>query len=307
MTEAVRKRIELNATAIEQGYHLCHVEVRKKFRDQYWVTGNLPPERRRALETLMWHLLRCIDLLDLESPNHLPLDVWCDVRADVSDAFLDQCTSCELAALVDSFRKFNVPKQYLFDMLDGADTWIRNGKFTSYEDLVTFAYRMGGAPMVAAVPILGFVKAGFEVPAIKCGKAIVLTHLLANCVNNMKQNKNFLATEDLDDCEIVVHRIKLREGGKSWNHLVRLYCARIEKLFYEGGQLIHFLDFDGVRTVKSLLGLHWKILMKMKLDPDVALHEEGVLTKRDWFALRSRHIMGTEGNIPVIPHDNGHH
>ena len=131
--------------------------------------------------------------------------------------------------------------------------------------------------------------------------------MLANCVNNMKQNKNFLAADDLDDCEIIVHRVKLREGGKPWNHLVRLYCARIEELFYEGGQLINFLDFDGARTVKSLLGLHWKMLMKMKLDPEVALLEEGVLSKRDLFALKSRHIMGTEGNIPVIPHDNGHH
>ena len=52
MTEAIRKRIELNSAAIEQGYQCCRAAVRKKFRDQYWVTGNLPPEKRRAIETV---------------------------------------------------------------------------------------------------------------------------------------------------------------------------------------------------------------------------------------------------------------
>ncbi len=307
MTEAVRPRIKLNKTIVEQGYKYCRQRVRKQFRDQIWVTSNLPVDKKRALETLMWHLIQCLDLLDLTSPTHLPLDVWSDVRSDVSDAFLDQCTREELAALVDSFRKFNVPKQYLFDMLDGADSWIRNQQMDTYDDLKMFAYRLGGAPMVAAVPILGFIEPEYESSAIRCGQAVFLTQLLANCVNNMKKYKHFLAVEDCDDCEIVPDRLRLRQGGQPWIDLVRLYSARIEELFYDGGQLINYLDFDGARTIKSILGLHWKMLMNMKDDPDCALSEFGVLSKRELFGLKSRHLMGTEGNVPVVPKRTGLH
>ena len=309
MTEAVRPRIELNQAAVEHGYRNCRLKVRKVFHPYLWVAGNLPNNKKKSLETVLWHLIQCVDLFDLESPNHLPLDVWSDVRADLSDAFLDQFTSEELAALVDTVRKHNIPKQFLFDMLDGADFWIRDRRFGTYEELKVFAYRMGGAPLLAMVPILGITKPGYEVFAIRCGQAMFLTQLLANCVQNLKHNKSFLAVEDLDDCGIVIHRLKLRKGDENWTNLVRLYGSRIEKLFYEGGELINHLDFDGVRTIKSILAIHWKMLMNMTVDPNRALSEEGVLSKSELFLLRSRHLMGMEGNIPFLPENSGqtHH
>lgn len=307
MTEAVRNRIEVDTEAIEQGYKNCRAVVKKKLKSLYWVTGNLSSDKRHAIDALLWHLIQSLELLDLESPNRLPLDVWSDVRADVSDAFLDQCTCVELAALVDAARKYSIPKQYLFDMLNGSDTFIRDRKMETYDHVIPFAYRLGGATMAAAVSVLGVTKPGYEVSAIKCGKAVALTQMLASCVTHMKQKKHLLAEEDFEECEIVIHRLKMRQGGPPWKNFVRLYCSRIEKLFYEGGKVINYLDFDGQRTVKSLLGLHWKMLMNMRLDPEVALSEDGVLTKREMLGLRSRHLMGIEGNVPVIPETNGHH
>lgn len=84
-------------------------------------------------------------------------------------------------------------------------------------------------------------------------------------------------------------------------------CSRIEKLFYEGGQLVNHMDFDGVRTVKSLLELHWTMLMKMKREPEVILSTDGVLSGRELLLLKSKHFMGLEGKVPIVPEGAGHH
>ena len=82
-----------------------------------------------------------------------------------------------------------IPKQFIFDPLRGADLWIRNQKFQTFGELESFCSYVGGSSLVSAMPILGVIKPDFEVLAIECGKAIMLTQLLANCVNDMKRNR----------------------------------------------------------------------------------------------------------------------
>ena len=136
-----------------------------------------------------------------------------------------------------------------------------------------------------AVPILGTIKPGYEVAAIESGKAIMLTQILANCVTHMKHNKLFFAREDLEDCEVDLPRLKLRRPSQGFRYLVRLYVHRIERMYIDGGSLLSHMDYDGKRTLKSLLGMSWKMLMKMKVEPECILSEEGVLSKGELLGL----------------------
>ena len=291
--------IQLNSNAVERGYRSCRGAVRRYFKPQLWASVNLPREQRRALDAILFNLMRTLDLLDLESADGRSLDVWFEVRDDLSDAFRGKCTSVELAALVDASRRFNVPKQFIFDPLRGADLWIRNQKFQTFAELESFCSYVGGSSLVSAMPILGVTKPGFEVLAIDCGKAIMLTQLLANCVNDIKRNKTFLAQDDISQCELDIPRLKLRRPSPSLVHFVRLYASRIEKLFFRAKHLAEYLDFDGNRTLKSLLAIHWQMLLKMQLTPETILEDQGVLNRHERLALKSRHLLGLERDIPI--------
>lgn len=305
--QETRPRIELNLAAIEAGYRNCRTTANQYFRPYKWIGANLPRSRRLGLDALLCHLAKCIELLDLESSNGLSLEVWSEIRDDVGDAFVGQCTSTELAALADTCQRFSVPKQYLFDMLDGADYWIRFRQIKTFDELEVLAYRMGGAMMAASVPVLGFVQGDYEVAACRLGKAIFLTQILANALYDVRRNKVFFAQEDLQTTEWEVHRFKLKQSSKSLNDLVHLYAGRVTKLFEEGGELVHFLDFDGRRTVKSLIAFHWSLLTNMQRNPDSLLNPDRILCWRSRFFLKTRHVLGMEGNAPVIPQSTGHH
>ncbi|MDA7912000.1 squalene/phytoene synthase family protein [bacterium] len=292
--------IQLNSNAIERGYRSCRGAGRRYFKSQIWTSVNLPRDQRRALDAVLFNLMRTLDLLDLESADGRSLDVWFEVRDDLSDAFRGQCTSVELAALVDASRRFKIPKQFIFDPLRGADLWIRNQKFETFGELESFCSYVGGSSLVSAMPILGVIKPDFEVSAIECGKAIMLTQLLANCVNDMKRNKTYLAQDDMSQCELDIPRLKLRRTSPSLVHFVRLYASRIEKMFFRAKHLAEYLDFDGKRTLKSLLAIHWQMLLKMQLTPETILSELGVLNRQERLALQSRHLLGLERDIPIF-------
>ncbi|MCH2180489.1 MAG: squalene/phytoene synthase family protein [Mariniblastus sp.] len=305
--QEIRPRIELNLAAIEAGYRSCRRLARQSFRPYTWIAANLPKPQRMGLEALAWYLGQCIELLDLESANQLPLEVWCEIRDDVGDALVGECTSIELAALADTCQNFSIPKQYLFDMLDGSDYWIRFRKLQTFDELEVLAYRLGGAMMAATVPVLGFVREDYEVPACRLGKAIFLTQILANALNDASRNKVFIAQQDILETEWEVDRFKLKQTSNSLTDLVKLYATRITRLFEEGGQLVNYLDFDGRRTIKSLIAFHWNLLQNMQRNPESLLKPGTILSNRDRFSLKTRHLLGMEGNVPVIPGDNPAH
>lgn len=306
-TQESRPRIETKPNTLDVGKKHCRSSAKQFFGSYLWIAGNLPGERQTALSAILNHMVRSADYLDLESTDGLPLDVWCEFRDDLSDAFQDQFASSDLFALVDAVRKYDIPKQYFFDVLEGVDWWIRNREFKTFDELLVFAYRMGGAPLAAAIPVCGFVKPDFESAATKAGQAIFLTQVLANIIQDIKLNKIYIAKEDIQETELSLSRVKVRQSSPELTHLIRLYGSRIEKLMYEGGQLVQYLDFDALRSFKSLMAVHWTMLMKMRLEPRVVLNRDGILTKREMFGLRTRHLMGLEGNVPVIPETDDHH
>lgn len=306
-TQETRPKIKNNRNALDTGNKQCKTAIKQFFGNFMWMIGNLPNEKQVAIHAILNHLVRSSDYLDLESTDGLPLDVWCEFRDDLSDAFQGQFTSLDLVALVDAANKFNVPRQYFFDVLEGVDTWIRNRGFQTFDDLLVFAYRMGGAPLAASVPVCGYVKDGYEEAAIKAGQAIFLTQILANMVQDIKLNKMYFAREDIEVTEVSIARIKVRQSNKELRHLIRLYGSRIEKLMYQGGALVNFLDFDGRRCFTSLVAVHWAMLMKMRLRPESVLNPEGILSRREMFLFKSRHFMGLEGNVPVIPEVHNDH
>jgi len=210
-----------------RGFKNSRSAVRSMFQEAMWATNNLPRQKRRELDALGSHLVRCMDLLDLESTEGLPLDVWKEIRDELSDTL--------------------------------------------------------------------------------CGKAIFLTQRLANCVADLKANRNFLAEEDLDRFKLDVHRIKMKQDCPELKQFVRFTISRLEKLFAEASKVTSHIEFGASRSVTSLLCMHWRMLTRMRIDPECIFNPQGVLTRRDMLGLKSRHLLGTEGGISIFADNDRSH
>lgn len=287
---------------LEAGRRSCRTAVKKFYRDSLWIMGNMPGDEKTGCMCVLHHLMRVLDLLDLSSVDGSTLDVWQEVYDDLSDALQGKAASSELLALADTVDRFQIPRQFVFDPLMAADDWIRNRRHETFDQLEQFASRIGGSTLAAAVTVAG-VKSGadFHAHAIEAGKAMMLTRLLANCVEDANRGRLFLAEEDLGSCEVDVHRLQLRQPGKPIAWLVRLYAARIEKMFAAGGELIHDLDFNAARSFKSLLTMHWKMLNQLRIEPELILRDGSPLSTSTLLRLRARHLLGLEGNASILP------
>jgi len=285
---------------IERGYKNCLATSRKFFGGTAWMTSNLPKANKNAIATIGWHLIRCLDFLDLESFDGLSLDIWKEKLYELSDILCSNCRCVEDAALADVVNRFGIPKEHLFEMMTAADSWSRTRQFKTYQEMELFSAKFGGSMLAACAPILGAEGQDYFEPAIQCGQAIHMTQMLANFVPNLKQHQAFYATADVDKTGLSITRTMMRQSSPALKQFVRLQTSRIEKLFIAGGQVVPLLNFDGQRTMSSLLDYYWTLFSKLRAQPDLILQPNGVLTQREKLALRTRHMLGTEGKSPII-------
>jgi len=297
-----KKVAEVAGEDLDSGRRNCWAAVKKFYQNNLWVMGNMPGDEKTGCVCVLHHLMRVLDMLDLSSVDGQTLDVWQEVYDELEQALRGSSASPELAALADTVKRFDIPTQFVFDPLMAADTWIRNRRHETFAQLEQFASRIGGSTLAAAVTVAGAKPgADFHARAIEAGKAMMMTRLLANCVEDANRGRLFVAEEDLSECEVDVHRLQLRQAGQSVSWLVRLYASRIEKMFNAGGELIHDLDFDAARSFKSLMTMHWKMLNQLRLEPDVILRNDSLLSTSDLLRLRARHLLGLEGNASITP------
>ena len=298
--EADNDYVRVTDAVTQRGYKNCIAISRRIYSSAAFMTANMPAEKRKAIATIAWHLVRCVDLLTLESFDGLTLDIWKENLNDLGDSFVGKCRTAEDAALADAVKRFRIPKEHLFEMMTAADAWIRTRKFETHDQLELFAAKFGGSMMAAALPILSDSAVQDFKPTIHCGQAIHLTHMLANLVPNLKQHQSFYATDDIQRTGLSITRTMMRQSSPELKNFVRLQTSRIEKHFIAGGQVVKNLNFDGKRSLSSLLDYYWALFTKLRAHPDSILQPKGVLNQRERLQLRTRHMMGTEGKSPII-------
>ena len=302
-----RDPLAAQSEILERGYRSCRTTVKKQLKSWSWLVSNVGGDNKRGIYALLAQFLKVNDLLDLESPDGEALDVLKEAQDELANAFAGECATPELAALVETCRRYDVSKQNIFEPLQAADGWIRNRKFDSFDQLDAFCASVGGSMIAALAPVLGVVRSDYELPAIAAGKTIMLTQLLANCVDDIKHGRVFLAQADMKDCEVDVSRIKLRQSTPEFGHLVRLYTSRLEPRFKEAGEVVGCLDLDGRRSIGAMLGYCWKAANKMKSEPESALSVDGVFSTGERFAIKSKHLLGMDPKLPFVVTSHDHH
>lgn len=301
--------LQIDSKVLEIGYKNCKANAKNYFGPYVWMVSNMAGEDRRGVDAILAHVARISNFLELLSTDGLSLDSWSNYRFEVSEAFIGRCRKSEMAALVDTVNRFNISKQFVFDPINAADSRIRNKTFRTFEQFDTFTSLLGGSPMAALMPILqieGEAKQWHPL-AIRGGQSILQAHLLANFVQDLRQDQNYFPESELRACNVDCESILAGEADKSFRHFCRVQVNRIENRLELLGQLVHQVEFDGKRVLTSLLAYTCRMLFKIKADPSVLFSTEGPITKNEAFKLKAKHWMGLEGNVPVIPEPDDHH
>lgn len=303
---AEREKRSLPAITLEQSYRICHHLVRKHLGSYQWCVWNLHKEKLRHLEAVFALAIRANLLCDIHLGRRARLDQFDDLREDLRNNLMREETSSQHYALVNTITEFNIPQQFVHDILSAPDYCARRQQFETFDQWLQLGCRIGGSTMMCCATILGLEKDGHESAALSCGQAIYSTYLLGEVCCEIQKFQFFMPHEDIDAFEIDLQRINPMNPDKSVIRLIRLQVERIERLFYDGGRIMEFLTRDGQRVMKSVFAAFWTKLMQIKFEPQSILVAPNRLTRHDQFRLRLKHLLGTEGSLVVFSESESH-
>ena len=305
-TEEKKKRI-LPPVTLQESYKLCDQVARKRLNEQRWMIGNLARELKPNVISVLALAVRTEKLCDIHIGQAARMDLLDDLREDIRNNFMEEESTDQFPALLDTMRRFEIPQQYLHDIVSAADLCVRTDRFTSFDQWLQFGYRLGGGTLLSLISVVGAEKQGYEQAAISCGQAIVLTHLLSDIADEIQKLQHFMPTEDLQKFEVDLDKHNPAKPSKAMLRLMRFQVERIEKLFEEGGHVVNYLNLDGQRIMKTVISVYWNLLMKIKMEPEMVLLEQAKLTRGENLRFKLKHLMGFEGGVSVIPEDDHHH
>jgi phytoene/squalene synthetase len=306
-SEPIRQYIAPNLASLERGARGCRKLAKMSFGKWLWAFGNLPQEQRDGIYALLALLHFGNQALEVRAAvpkTESPCD---ELREDLSEAMVGRIASSELHFITHTVEQFRVPKQHVFDLLEGLDRIWRFGQPETYDEAQTTAVRLGGSFVLSAVHVLGINKPDFERFASHCGQAITLTWWLIHLVDDAERGTIRLPKSDLMECEVDTNLLRQRSATKTLHHFVRMYGHRVDQLLASGGHLFDHLGYDGKRVLRSVLGVCWKALCNVRLDPDRLLQTGQAFTEKDLFACRAKQFLGLDANLPFASSESTGH
>ncbi len=249
---------------LKESYRQCVSMSRRAASNFYWSFWLLPRDKRLAMCALYAFSRHTDDLADSDQPvekRRAAVTQWRELLAEALDGKYHETL---LPALADTARRFQIPGEYLLDIVDGVTMDLQPRRYQSWEELQQYCHRVASAVGLACVHIWGFTDDAHREPALACGLAFQLTNILRDLKEDAASGRIYLPIDDLDRFHYSVEDISRGVVNDRFGDLMQFEIRRAEQLYRDALPLTEYLHRDGRRTFQLMMATYWRLLKKIR-------------------------------------------
>ena len=161
-------------------------------------------------------------------------------------------------------RRFDVPPELLFAVIDGVEMDLDRSRYQSFAELSEYCYRVASVVGLACIHIWGFRDPAALEPARQCGLAFQLTNILRDLKEDADRDRVYLPQEDLDRFGYTVADLKRGVRDGRFRALMQFEIERAEALYQQAAELEHWLEPAGRRIFSAMLATYAALLAEIK-------------------------------------------
>ncbi len=295
---------------LDDSYRLARRLTRRSARNFYFSFLTLPRDLRRDMCVLYAYMRQTDDLGDDESlpigERRSLLHAWEQaVRNSLagrpsSDTHQPEVASQSLPgtallpALADIVRKHAIPRQSLFDVIDGVRGDLQPRRFATFAELEAYCHLVAGAVGVCCIHIWGFDR---EQPAalqqaIDTGTAFQLTNILRDLGEDLDRGRLYLPIEDLIRFGLTEQSLRSSLGTTPFRELMAFQVQRAREFYQRGWGLSSTLDRRGRRILSAMFQLYGGLLNRIEAN------DYDVFTKRIRLSLPRKLFIAGKCMLP---------
>ncbi|HUJ70892.1 MAG TPA: presqualene diphosphate synthase HpnD [Verrucomicrobiae bacterium] len=253
------------SVSLEESYALCGRIARKTGRNFYYSFLVMPREKRAAMCAIYAFMRRSDDIADGAGNPAVALEGLRQWRGQVDAALNgDAAGDPILPALVDTVRRYRIPPRYFHELLDGTEMDQTTTRYTTFDDLYKYCYRVASAVGLVVLPVFGFKDEAALVPAEACGIAFQLTNILRDVKEDAQMGRVYLPLEDLRRFGVSENDIMDSRATPQFLELMKFETARAHEFYEKARPLLDMIDADSRGTLAVMMTIYGGILRKIE-------------------------------------------
>ncbi|NCF65232.1 MAG: squalene/phytoene synthase family protein [Chloroflexi bacterium] len=186
------------------------------------------------------------------------------------------------SAWADTRARFNIPRQYAEQLLDGVASDLTVKRYATFPDLANYCYGVASTVGLMSMHIVGF-KDDSAIPyAVKLGVALQLTNILRDVAEDWENGRLYLPLEELAAFGLSEADIAAQTNDGRWKAFMAFQIERARRLYAEAMPGLVLLERRGRVAVAAAAELYCAIL------DDIEAHDYDVFSRRAYISNRQK-------------------
>ena len=261
-----------NGSGLESSYEYCRSIARNAASNFYYAFYMLPRPKRDALCAIYAFMRLVDDASDAPVSAVAATDENALRRATLSRwrVLLDKCLAEDtsghpiLPAFADVVKRYRIPSRYFHDLISGAEMDLAERRYTTFEALREYCYRVAGTVGLTCVHVFGFEDPHVLELAQSLGIAFQLTNILRDIGPDLALGRVYIPAEDLSRFGSSVAELERGVVTPSIRELLRFEAERAWKFYREGARLIGKVDANSRAALWALARIYSSLLARIE-------------------------------------------
>ncbi len=244
---------------LRDAHRQCRAITQQHSKSFFFSTQFLPPDKRRAIQTLYAFCRTSDDSVDLaeQKPAHA-LAEW----VHLARAPLPPPDNAVLLAWHDTRQRYSLPTALADELLAGIAMDLTIHRYATFADLWLYCYRVASVVGLLSMGIVGAAP-GAEPYAIKLGVALQMTNILRDVGEDAQRGRVYLPEEDLHRFGLSAQDILHGVNDQRFVAMMQFEIERTWQLYHESWPGIALLPADSRLAVGTAASIYRGILDKI--------------------------------------------
>lgn len=272
---------------LAESYAHCREVAKRRARNFYYSFILLPAAKKDAMCAIYAFMRYCDDLSDEPGATRSAMERW---RSALTDALAGRPDDHPTwPAFLDSVRRYNIPHEYFFEMIEGVASDLEPRTIATFAELYQYCYRVASVVGLTTIHIFGFTSPEAVPLAEKCGIAFQLTNILRDIREDAELGRVYIPAEDLARFGVRVEDLKQGRRTEQFGKLMEFETERARNYYRESAPLLGLVQPQSRPSLWALIAIYSRLL------DHVAESRYDVLTRRislsslekSWIVLRA--------------------
>jgi phytoene synthase len=250
--------------SVGDAYRTCQRIAREVARTFYYGSLFLPPAKRRAAWALYAFCRTADDMADEPELFPDPLGALAAWRAALRETYAGRPRGPVMTAWADVLRGYDVPLAPALELLDGVEMDVRGARYPTFDDLLTYCYRVAGTVGLLMAPVLGYDRPEALACAVDLGVAMQLTNIVRDIGEDARNGRVYLPEEELARAGYSRDELALAVCDGRLARVIEWQIARAESYYARGIAGIRMLAPDARLAMSLCADLYRAILRRVR-------------------------------------------